>query len=177
LAIAGSAANSPPPVNFEIEGKLEAGLVLPGSAVSSDWTDLEATNRGQGALQCPNNASSCPPAQVEDGPATGGGVLFCDDLEVDPDHTTFTQGDKENHFTNVTNPPPPGGVLVSDTPRHIVTGGVPPQKDGLFEQLFTAVVRRAGTPRRLRLARKPAIPCGKARVTPVGALDRRWSRG
>jgi hypothetical protein len=133
LAIMGSAANSPPPVNFEIEGNLEAGLVTSGTAVGSDWINLDAANGGEGALQCPNNATTCTPAQVEDGPAIGDGELFRDDLKVDPDRTTFTQGDKENDFTNVTDPPPPGGVLVSDTPWHIVSGTVPPQKDDLFD--------------------------------------------
>jgi len=135
LAIMGSAANSPAPVNFEIEGNLEAGDVgtAGGTAVGSDWINLNAANGGQGALQCPGNAASCLPTAVVDGPAPGDGVLFRDDLKVDPDKTTFTQGDKENDFANVADPPPPGGVLQSDTPWHIVSGSVPPQKDDLFD--------------------------------------------
>ena len=73
------------------------------------------------------------PTAVVDGPAPGDGVLFRDDLKVDPDKTTFTQGDKENDFANVADPTPPGGVLQSDTPWHIVSGSVPPQKDDLFD--------------------------------------------
>jgi hypothetical protein len=133
LAIMGSAANGPSPINFEIEGNLEAGAVATGTAVGSDWINLDSGNGGLGALQCPNNASSCSPGAVVDGPALGTGELFRDDLKVDPDHTTFTQGDKENDFANVTDPPPAGGVLTSDTPWHIVTGSVPPQKDDLFD--------------------------------------------
>ena len=105
----------------------------PGTAVGSDWINLDAGQRRSWRTPVSGQRGVLLPTAVVDGPAPGDGVLFRDDLKVDPDQTTFTQGDKENDFANVADPTPPGGVLYSDTPGHIVTGSVPPQKDDLFD--------------------------------------------
>lgn len=120
--------------NFEIEGDLQQGI-FPGSgdptAVGEDW--VNTTNTGADgpfvALKC--TVGSCAPANVTDGQGPGIGELFRDGLKVDPDPTTFTNGDKENDFGTITTGT--GGNLVSQTPWHIVSGSVPPNKDDLFD--------------------------------------------
>jgi hypothetical protein len=129
--------------NFEIEGDLQAG-VFPGSsdptAPGEDWVNTANTGADSAfsALKC--TAQPCGTAvtnaiglvtNVVDGSGLGTGELFRDGLKVDPDPTTFTQGDKENDFSTITTGA--GGNLVSQTPWHIVTGTVPPNKDDLFD--------------------------------------------
>jgi hypothetical protein len=128
--------------NFEIEGDLQAG-VFPGSsdptAAGEDWVDTANTGADSAfsALKC--TVVPCAPVttdnglvtNVVDGSGVGTGELFRDGLKVDPDPTTFTQGDKENDSSTVSTGA--GGNLVSQTPWHIVTGSVPPNKDDLFD--------------------------------------------
>ncbi len=136
LALSGSAGNSNL-TNFEIDGDLFSGVfnVTP-TATGLDWV---AGTTGSGVLVCP---APCTPGVVADNPAVPGtATFFRDPLKVDPDPTTFTQGDKENDFANVTDPPPVGGTLQSETPWHIVSGSVPPQKDDLFDVVtYTRII-------------------------------------
>jgi len=145
LAISGSAGNSTL-ANFEIDGDLYSGTFNVGpTAIGLDWIDGGA---GDGALICPPYApggappNTCPVTAVVDNPAVAGtATFFRDPLKVDPDPTTFTQGDKENDFGTVSDSPLGGGVLQSTTPWHIVSGSVPPQKDDLFDVLtYTKIV-------------------------------------
>jgi hypothetical protein len=119
---------------FEIEGDLQQGVFTGSSdptVAGEDWVDGANTgaNGVNVALQC--TVGSCAPANVTDGSGVGFGELFRDGLKVDPDLTTFTGGDKENDSSTVTTGA--GGNLVSQTPWHIVTGSVPPNKDDLFD--------------------------------------------
>jgi len=129
--------------NFEIEGDLQAGVFTGSSdptAAGEDWVDTANTGADSAfsALKC--TAQPCGTAvtdatglvtNVVDGSGLGTGELFRDGLKVDPDPTTFTQGDKENDFGTISTGA--GGNLVSQTPWHIVTGTVPPNKDDLFD--------------------------------------------
>jgi hypothetical protein len=126
-------------VGFEIDGNLPASADT-GAIV--DWTN--STNTGAdsptAALKCVNVANctavvsaSGVVTNVVDGAGTGEGSLFRDDLKVDPDRTTFTQGDKENLFGTISTVPNSGGVLQSLVPFHIVSGSTPPNKDDLFD--------------------------------------------
>jgi hypothetical protein len=129
LALTGSALNTT--LNqFEIEGNLVAATT---NGSSEDW--VNSTNTGadspSAALQC--TVGSCAPANVTDGSGQGTGNLFRDDLKVDPDRTTFTQGDKENDFASASVSCPASGPCTSAVPYHVVTGGVPPNKDDLFD--------------------------------------------
>jgi hypothetical protein len=98
LAISGSASNSTL-ANFEIEGDLFSGIFNGNgggpTATSEDWVD---GGPGTGALICPvPPATTCDATMVGDNPAVAGtATFFRDPLKVDPDPTTFTQGDKEN---------------------------------------------------------------------------------
>lgn len=129
LAIASSASNSTL-VSFEIDGNLVATTT---NGDTEDWLNSTGTgaNSASAALFC--DGTPCTPADVKDGSGLGFAELFRDDLKVDPDHTTFTQGDKENDYTNVQTYDSGTGQLQSDTPWHIVTGSVPPNKDDLFD--------------------------------------------
>jgi Prealbumin-like fold domain len=142
LALTGSATNTTL-IGFEIDGNLVA-TTTNGSTV--DWVDSTGTGLSSpsAALQCLTQtpSPSCRPATTNatglvtnvvdsGGAANGFGELFRDDLKVDPDRTTFTQGDKENDFTNATCPA--SGACVSDSPYHIAVGTTPPQKDDLFD--------------------------------------------
>jgi len=136
LALSGSADNGNL-TGFEIDGDIFSGVSNVGPTnVGPDWIQGTA---GTGVLVCP---SPCTPAAVADNPADPGeATFFRDPLKVDPDPTTFTSGDKENDFSNVTDPPPPGGALQSNTPWHIVSGSVPPQKDDLFDVVtYTRII-------------------------------------
>jgi Prealbumin-like fold domain len=148
LALGSSAGNSPPPVNFELEGDLQAGVQNGGgggtTVTGSDWVDGDAAGPGLGALMCSGGAVSCPAivnadgvvTNVVDGPALGTGELFRDRLKVDPDNTTFTGGDKENDAGAASQVDPScttNCLLQSPVPWHVVTGSVPPQKDDLFD--------------------------------------------
>jgi len=120
--------------NFEIEGDLQAGVFTGSSdptAAGEDWVNTANTGADSpfAALKC--TVGSCAPANVTDGSGVGFGELFRDGLKVDPDPTTFTNGDKENDFGTIS--VGPGGALVSQTPWHIVSGSVPPNKDDLFD--------------------------------------------
>jgi hypothetical protein len=126
LALTGSALNTTLN-NFEIEGNLV-------SNGSEDWVNSANTgaDSANAALKC--TVGSCAPANVTDGSGQGTGELFRDDLKVDPDRTTFTQGDKENDFAAASvNCPAGGAPCTSAVPYHVVTGGVPPNKDDLFD--------------------------------------------
>jgi hypothetical protein len=127
-------------VNFEIDGNLPA---LTTDGTSEDW--VHAGNTGvdspSSALKCANNAATCAPTvpaaglitNVVDGSGLGSAELYRDWLKVDPDHTTFTNGDKENDYSVGSVVCPVSGACSSDTPWHIVTGSVPPNKDDLFD--------------------------------------------
>src|SRR4029453_10935434 len=94
LAMTGSALNTT--LNtFEIEGNLTATT---SDGTTEDWVNTANTgaDSASAALKC--TVGSCAPANVTDGSGVGTGELFRDDLKVDPDRTTFTQGDKENDF-------------------------------------------------------------------------------
>jgi hypothetical protein len=125
LAITGSALNTTLN-NFEIEGNLI-------SNGGEDWVNAGNTgaDSATAALKC--TVGSCAPANVTDGSGQGTGELFRDDLKVDPDRTTFTQGDKENDFDAGSVSCPASGPCVSSSPYHVVTGTVPPNKDDLFD--------------------------------------------
>jgi hypothetical protein len=109
---------------------------------------------GSAALKC--TATPCTATNyglvttVGDGPGAGHGELFRDWLKVgdstttptfSDDQTTFTQGDKENDFTNTSCPTgTPTPPCVSDTPWHIVHGSTPPNKDDLFDVAVNTIV-------------------------------------
>jgi hypothetical protein len=124
--------------NFEIDGNLPASTT---NGTTEDW--VNSTNTGadspSAALKC--TSLPCPTASnanglvstVVDGSGLGTGELFRDGLKVDPDPTTFTQGDKENDFAAGSVTCPVSGACTSDTPYHIVSGSTPPNKDDLFD--------------------------------------------
>ena len=125
--------------NFEIEGDLYSGVFNGGgggpTSTGLDWVD---GGPGDGALICPPYTpggpapNTCDPEDVADNPAVAGiATFFRDPLKVDPDPTTFTQGDKENDFGTISCPAT--GPCTSTTPWHIVSGTVPPNKDDLFD--------------------------------------------
>ncbi len=129
LALTGSALNTT--LNsFEIEGNLTAATT---NGTSEDWVNQANTGADSpsAALQC--TVLSCAPANVTDGSGQGTGELFRDDLKVDPDRTTFTQGDKENDFDAGSVSCPASGPCVSSSPYHVVSGSTPPNKDDLFD--------------------------------------------
>jgi hypothetical protein len=141
-AISVFAFNSPL-TTFEIDGNIYSGEVNATTVTGLDWID---GGPGTGALVCPPytppssgpppTTASCSPSAVADNPAVDGtATFFRDPLKVDPDPTTFTQGDKENDFASNSITGPVAGPLASDTPWHIVTGSVPPNKDDLFDVL------------------------------------------
>jgi hypothetical protein len=125
-------------LSFEIDGDLPATTT---NGTTEDWVHQGNTglDSASSALKCAPAASTCAPtvpaagliSNVVDGAGLGFGELYRDWLKVDPDHTTFTGGDKENDFANVVCPVI--GACSSDTPWHIVTGSVPPNKDDLFD--------------------------------------------
>jgi Prealbumin-like fold domain len=125
-------------LNFEIDGDLPATTT---NGITEDWVHQGNTglDSASSALKCAPAAATCAPTvpaaglitNVVDGAGLGFGELYRDWLKVDPDHTTFTNGDKENDFANVVCPV--SGACSSDTPWHIVTGSVPPNKDDLFD--------------------------------------------
>ena len=132
LALSGSALNTTLN-NFEIEGNLV-------SNGSEDWVDAGNTgaDSANAALKC--TVGSCAPANVTDGSGQGFGELFRDDLKVDPDRTTFTQGDKENDYDTGSVSCPASGPCVSSSPYHVVSGSTPPQKDDLFDVVTNSFV-------------------------------------
>jgi hypothetical protein len=127
-------------VNFEIDGDLPATTT---NGTTEDWVHQGNTglDSASSALKCAPAASTCAPtvpaagliSNVVDGAGLGFGELYRDWLKVDPDHTTFSQGDKENDFAATSVVCPVSGACSSDTPWHIVTGSVPPNKDDLFD--------------------------------------------
>jgi hypothetical protein len=129
LALTGSATNTT--LNkFEVDGNLTATT---SDGTTEDWVNTANTgaNNASTALKC--TVGSCSPANVTDGSGVGTGELFRDDLKVDPDRTTFTQGDKENDFDAGSVTCPAGKPCFSSTPYHVVSGSTPPQKDDLFD--------------------------------------------
>jgi hypothetical protein len=129
MALAGSATNTTLAA-FEIDGNLTATT---NDGSTEDW--VNTTNTGadspSAALTC--TVGSCAPANVTDGAGNGTGELFRDDLKVDPDRTTFTQGDKENDYDPASVSCVGTDPCVSSSPYHVVTGTVPPNKDDLFD--------------------------------------------
>ena len=133
--------------NFEIDGDLSAGEQNGGGGPSTtdgvDWARITGT-QGTEALVFDAGDPVASGANPSDNPAEPGTAFFFrDPLKVDPDPTTFTQGDKENDCKRPKANQPctttsQGGVLTSDTPWHIVEGGVPPNKDDLFDVLTYA---------------------------------------
>jgi hypothetical protein len=145
LAMTGSATNTT--LNaFEIEGDLTAAT---SNGTSEDWVNTANTgaDSASAALKC--TVGSCTPANVTDGSGVGTGELFRDDLKVDPDRTTFTQGDKENDYDSGSVTCPTGQPCVSSSPYHIVTGTTPPNKDDLFDVVSNS--RISGTQAELDL--------------------------
>jgi hypothetical protein len=145
LAMTGSALNTT--LNtFEIEGNLTATT---SDGTTEDWVNTANTgaDSASAALKC--TVGSCAPANVTDGSGVGTGELFRDDLKVDPDRTTFTQGDKENDFDSGSVSCPSGQPCVSNVPYHIVSGSTPPNKDDLFDVVTNS--RISGTQAELDL--------------------------
>jgi hypothetical protein len=139
LAMTGSALNTTLN-NFEMDGNL-----VPGTG--EDWVTANGADSALSALKC--TVGSCAPANVTDGSGAGTGELFRDPLKVDPDPTTFTQGDKENDFDAASVSCPTGQPCVSDSPYHVVTGSTPPNKDDLFDVVSNS--RISGTQAELDL--------------------------
>lgn len=122
--------------NFEIDGDPSAGEQVGGAGGSTadgvDWARITSGAGGTEALVYNSSQPVVSGVNPSDNPAEPGTAVFSrDELKVDPDSTTFTQGDKENDFGTTSGPIT--GPLVSETPWHIVSGSVPPNKDDLFD--------------------------------------------
>ena len=116
--------------NFEIDGDLKSGVnegVGGGPTVTGvDWFD---SGPGTGALL---NDGTDNPAEP------GSAALIVDPVSGNNDTSTF-QASKENDNSSITDPPPPGGKLKSQTPWNIVTGSSQP-KDDLTNSYFYGLI-------------------------------------
>ena len=141
LATASLAFNAPLST-FEIDGDPSAGQQVGGGGGATvdgvDWARIAAGVGGTEALVY--NAANPVVSNVNpsDNPAEPGtATFFRDNLKVDPDATTFTNGNKEDDCVEVSNgvcqTSLVAGRLTSVTPWDIVSGSVPPNKDDLFD--------------------------------------------
>lgn len=132
--------------NFEIDGDPSAGDQPGGSGGATndgvDWSRITGTD-GTEVLVYDNTQPVVSGVNPSDNPAEPGtATFFRDDLKVDPDATTFTNGNKENDCVEVSQGVcqtfAVGSTLTSKTPWDIVSGSVPPNKDDLFD-IYTYV--------------------------------------
>ncbi|HET7677274.1 MAG TPA: hypothetical protein VFK38_05420 [Candidatus Limnocylindrales bacterium] len=147
VALVGAAlAFNAPLSNFEIDGDPSAGeQVGNAGGTTADGVDWARITGGAGGTEAlvydsgqPVDSDPAGGTNPSDNPAEPGtATFFRDDLKVDPDATTFTNGNKENDCVEVKNGVcetfSVGGTLTSKTPWDIVSGSVPPNKDDLFD--------------------------------------------
>jgi hypothetical protein len=130
LAIGVALAFNPTLSNFEIEGDLTSGIFNGGGSVPTvtgvDWAD---GGPGTGALLADGTDNPAEP---------GSAALITDPVSGNGDTSTF-QASKENDNSTLSDPPPPGGKLVTQTPWTIVTGQSQP-KDDLTNSYFYGLI-------------------------------------